>query len=225
MHTDGRTARRCEFHDRLLDAAEALVRENGDVSFATRALAARAGVSPATPFNHFGSKKGVLSGIIARTLTQLAERLSASPRNPDAIERIFAAGDAVTSLYADDPALFRPVFGELLGSGQSEPGQLVAQANASWLKGLRAARADGRIQSGRSLEVVASQLEVHWIGALAGWIAGAFDKTAWLCRVQYGTALVLTNVATDAERPRLRRRTLAIEKRLSVTRAGYSRDV
>jgi len=71
------------------------------------------------------------------------------------------------------------------------------------------------IQRSRDLEVVASQLELHWIGALAGWIAGAFDRSAWLARVEYGFAIVLESVVVDAERAKLRRKTLSIEKKLS----------
>ncbi len=222
--SDGRTARRFEFRTRLLDAAEALVREGGGVSFSMRALASRAEVSPVTPFNHFGSKRGVLDGIVARSLGQLEERLGARAVALDPIERIFAGGDVVTTLYADDPELYRPVFSVLLGSAPGEPSQMVAHAYASWLKGLRDAEASGRLQCGRHLEVVASQLEVHWIGSLAAWVGGAFDKPTWIDRVRYGTALVLTDIVIEKERGGLERRIAAIEKRLARGKENLEND-
>ena len=212
---DGHAARKDETRNRLLDAAETLVRVCGGVSFSTRALAARAGVSPATPFNHFGSKRGVLAGIIARSLEDLSEQLAARARTPDPIEQIFVAGDTVTSFYASDAALYRPVFAELLGSRRDEPNPLFEQAAASWLSCLEAAHAAGRIESGRSLEVIASQLETHWIGTLSGWTAGGFSKTEWIARTRYGIALVLTSVTPPSEQLQLRKRTLEMEKKLS----------
>ena len=47
----------------ILEAAERLIREEGDVSFSMRALAKEAGVAFVTPFNLFESKAGVLTAL------------------------------------------------------------------------------------------------------------------------------------------------------------------
>lgn len=47
----------------ILDAARDIVTSLGDAGLTMRALAARAGVSPATPYNLFGSKQAVLQAV------------------------------------------------------------------------------------------------------------------------------------------------------------------
>ena len=109
---EGYVVRHDEFRNRILDAAEALIAEAGNTSFATRELAIRAGVSAATPFNHFGSKRGILSAIVDRSLERLATRREQPTRLGDPLERIFRNADVVVSYYAAKPKLFRPVFGD-----------------------------------------------------------------------------------------------------------------
>ena len=47
----------------ILDAAREIITTLGDAGLTMRALAARAGVSPATPYNLFGSKQAVLQAV------------------------------------------------------------------------------------------------------------------------------------------------------------------
>src|SRR5271168_2287443 len=52
-----REAGKRERRRRIIEAARALIRETGNAGLSMRALAARAGVSLATPYNLFGSKR------------------------------------------------------------------------------------------------------------------------------------------------------------------------
>ena len=52
---------------RILDAAEHLMRQ-GKADFSMRDLASEAGVSFATPFNHFGSKAGIMQALSGRRI-------------------------------------------------------------------------------------------------------------------------------------------------------------
>ena len=90
---EGYVVRHGEFRNRILDAAEALIAETGDTSFGTRELAIRAGVSAATPFNHFRSKRGILSAIVERSLEQLGAQREPPTRVGDPLERIFRDAD------------------------------------------------------------------------------------------------------------------------------------
>ncbi|HJY24659.1 MAG TPA: TetR/AcrR family transcriptional regulator [Actinomycetes bacterium] len=60
--------RRTSSSDRVLAAAEALIREDAYSSTTMEELAAAAGVSRATVFNRFGSKLGVLQALFTRCM-------------------------------------------------------------------------------------------------------------------------------------------------------------
>ena len=210
---EGYVARHDEFRNRILDAAEALIAETGDTSFATRELAIRAGVSAATSFNHFRSKRGILGAIVDRSLEHLATRRENPTRPGDPLERIFRNGDAVVAYYAAKPRLFRPVFGELVGKpvfselagNEASRYHTLQQANMSWRLGLDAAAEAGQLRRGRDLDVIAHQLEVNWLGSLVLWIIGRVDGDGWKLQSEYGTALTLASVVAAEELDRLGR--------------------
>jgi AcrR family transcriptional regulator len=211
---EGYVVRHSEFRNRILDAAEVLIAETGDTSFSTRELAIRAGVSAATPFNHFGSKRGVLSAIVDRSLERLATGREHPTRLGDPLERIFRNADAAVSYYAAKPKLFRPVFGELVGNEASRYHTL-QQANASWRLDLDAAVEAGQLRRGRDLDVIANQLEVNWLGSLVLWIIGRVDGDGWKLQSEYGTALTLASVVAAEEWDRLGARITRLERRLA----------
>lgn len=184
---DGYVVRHGEFRNRILDAAEVLIAETGDTSFATRELAIRAGVSAATPFNHFGSKRGILSAIVDRSLERLATRREHPTRLGDPLERIFRHADAVVFYYAAKPKLFRPVFGELVGN-EATRYHTLQQANTTWRIGLDAAAEAGQLRPGRDLDVIANQLEANWLGSLVLWIIGRVDGDGWKLQSEYATS-------------------------------------
>jgi AcrR family transcriptional regulator len=211
---EGYIARHGEFRTRILDAAEALIAETGDTSFATRELAIRAGISAATPFNHFGSKRGILSAIVDRSLERLAARREHPTRLGDPLERIFRNGEAAVSYYAAKPKLFRPVFGELVGS-EAISYRTLQQANTSWRLDLDAAAEAGQLRRGRNLDVIANQLETNWLGSLVLWIIGRVDGDGWKLQSEYGTALTLASVVAAEELDRLGGRITRLERRLA----------
>jgi AcrR family transcriptional regulator len=77
--------------DRVLDAAEGLIREDAFHTATMDELAAAAGVSRATIFNRFGTKLGVLQALYARCLE--------SPEM-EAIQKAIAIEDPVAALEA-----------------------------------------------------------------------------------------------------------------------------
>jgi AcrR family transcriptional regulator len=211
---EGYIVRHGEFRNRILDAAEVLIAETGDTSFATRELAIRAGVSAATPFNHFRSKRGILIAIVDRSLERLATRQQHPTRLGDPLEGIFRNADAAVSYYAAKPRLFRPVFGELVGNEASRY-QTLQQANTTWRLGLDAAAEAGQLRRGRDLDVIANQLEANWLGSLVLWVIGRVDGDGWKLQAEYGTALTLASVVAAEELDRLGGRITRLERRLA----------
>tara|TARA_R110002096_G_scaffold75490_3_gene178367 strand:+ start:824 stop:1567 length:744 start_codon:yes stop_codon:yes gene_type:complete len=212
---NGYALRREKFRKKILDAAEALIVETGDLSFGMRELAVEAKVSAATPFNHFGSKHGVLNGIIERSLNHLSPKRIVQNPKEEPVAGIFRHCDEVVKYYASKPELYRPVFGEVLCAPTTGVANAIQLANSYWKAGLQAALEAGQIKPGRNLDIVASQLEANWLGPLILWVGGSLDGEAWRRQAEYGTAIVLLSLVEDSARNQLERRVEELEILLS----------
>src|SRR5262245_600339 len=90
-YTGSRRRKGPESVDRVLEAAEQLIRENAFHTATMDDLAAAAGVSRATVFNRFGSKLGVLQALFRRCM---------EGPEMEAIQHALAIDDPVESLEA-----------------------------------------------------------------------------------------------------------------------------
>src|ERR1700744_217344 len=86
-----REAGKAERRQRIIEAARELIRETGNAGLSMRALAARARVSLATPYNLFGSKHAIILAVLEDV--RQYEELFAASRVTGAVERIFMALD------------------------------------------------------------------------------------------------------------------------------------
>src|SRR5437016_14215729 len=74
-----------------LRAARELLEENGGADLSLRAVARRAGVSPAAPYRHFADRDALVSAIAAEGYRELAEYLAAAhpaPSTPDDLDAV-----------------------------------------------------------------------------------------------------------------------------------------
>jgi AcrR family transcriptional regulator len=86
--------------ERVLDAAEQLIREDAFHSATMDELAAAAGVSRATVFNRFGSKLGVLQALYARCIeSPEMEAVMAAFEIEDSLAALEAVIDAVCAMW------------------------------------------------------------------------------------------------------------------------------
>jgi len=207
-HLDGHALRKQHFRDRMLDAAEELILEKGDASFSTRDLAKRAGVSQATPFNHFGSKMGVLDALIERSLAEIAFATRVTSEDP--LDRMFEAVDPVIRYYSRRVSLYRPVFAVVLGHDSAGPA--LVRAISHWRKSLLFAQRSGLIQEGRDLDAIAEQLEANWLGTALSWIQYSLSHEQWRDVARYNLALTLCGVVTDNARARAMKEVRRLEE-------------
>ncbi|MEY9964858.1 AcrR family transcriptional regulator [Streptacidiphilus sp. MAP12-16] len=94
----------------LLTAAMDLLEEDGG-SLSLRAVARRAGVSPAAPYRHFADKEALESELAAAGFADLRQRLAASVTAPAVPEDFARLGVSYVRFALDRPALFRLMFG------------------------------------------------------------------------------------------------------------------
>src|SRR5713101_2089298 len=71
-----REARRRSARDAIVDAAWALVAEEGLAGWSMRDLARRAGITTPTVYAYFGSKNAIYDAMFGKAATQFAERMA-----------------------------------------------------------------------------------------------------------------------------------------------------
>ncbi|HWE33218.1 MAG TPA: TetR/AcrR family transcriptional regulator [Solirubrobacteraceae bacterium] len=96
----------------LVRAALDLLHESGETELSLRAVARRAGVSPAAPYRHYADREALASAVAAVGYRELAERLAAAHPMPSTPDELASVAIAYVQFALERPALFRIMFGE-----------------------------------------------------------------------------------------------------------------
>jgi AcrR family transcriptional regulator len=96
----------------LVRAAIELLEESGETELSLRAVARRAGVSPAAPYRHYADREALVSAVAAVGYGELAERLASAHPSPSTPEELASVAVAYVLFAVQRPALFRIMFGE-----------------------------------------------------------------------------------------------------------------
>jgi AcrR family transcriptional regulator len=96
----------------LVRAAIELLEEGGERELSLRAVARRAGVSPAAPYRHYADREALVSAVAAVGYRELAECLAAAHPSPSTPEQLASVAIAYVQFALERPALFRIMFGE-----------------------------------------------------------------------------------------------------------------
>ncbi|MHB8693312.1 MAG: TetR/AcrR family transcriptional regulator [Solirubrobacteraceae bacterium] len=96
----------------LVRAAIELLEESGETELSLRAVARRAGVSPAAPYRHYADREALASAVAAVGYRDLAERLATAHPSPSTPEQLASVAVAYVQFALERPALFRIMFGE-----------------------------------------------------------------------------------------------------------------
>lgn len=105
----------------LIDAADALLMQQGLTGLTLREVARTAGVSHAAPYHHFASLDELLAAVAARSFETLGAAMAAAARNADARQALLEIGDAYVGHACARPAHFRLMFGPLLARKEAHP--------------------------------------------------------------------------------------------------------
>ena len=95
-----------------VNAAMELLEESGETALSLRAVARRAGVSPAAPYRHYADREALVSAVAALGYRELAERLAAAHPSPATSKQLTSVAVAYVQFALERPALFRIMFGE-----------------------------------------------------------------------------------------------------------------
>jgi AcrR family transcriptional regulator len=199
---------------RILDAAEQLIHQTGGADFSMLTLADRAEVSPATPYNLFGSKPQLLFALFNRSLTELPVKdLTASYNDP--LDRLLETTRVVATHLATHAEFFRPLYRALIGvSDDLHRPEFVEHHLQRWKRALADVQRAGLLSSAVTADQVARQLMINFAGTVDLWVHEELDGDGFTAEAAFGTALLLLGAAISLAQPRLLRHLKAARRGL-----------
>lgn len=188
----------------ILQAARDLMRSARGDGFTMRELAEAAGVSLVTPYNHFGSKFGVMRALVNVALAEIQARYQAAPPPEDPLERVLLMAQLGVDVLVEDDLVLRRASGALLAGNEVERSTDLRAATAGlWRHTLDADFPLRPCVARLGLDPIATQLSVIFRGALTYWVAGEIDSDQFRRCVDEGTATVLLAFVDEAHAPML----------------------
>ena len=200
-----------ERRQKILDAAEHLIRESGSTHFTMLDLAKQANISPTTPYNLFGSKGAVLYTLLNRALDDLILGGEANEASGSPIEAAVHSMTRAADLFIGDPALFRPLYKFQLGENAlMDRPHYMQRVLVMWRRsvdGLLTAGYLAEHPSGAKIgrDDFALALLTHSIGVLDLWVQEELQDAEFRARMAHDTALLLFSVAKPQDRKMLYR--------------------
>lgn len=202
----------------ILDATLALLRSAPIEKVSIEAIAAQAGVAPATVYNLVGSRDQLLLACVDRLIDSLIDDLVRFPLNDDPIAAAVRIVESACDAFIVDGDAFRQIAGAVNGiarGGRSisvDPAQLQISA-------MRAALEAGHLRSDADPVALGRQVYLSYNGAFFAWAARQLTDEGFRAAALHGLWTVLVVSATDSNRDRFSVHARIAAERL--VRAGY----
>lgn len=213
---------------RILDAAEELLRDTGGADFSMLALANRAEVSPATPYNIFGSKAQLLFALFNRSLAELpVKNLTTSIKDP--LDRLLETTEVVSTHLANRADFFRPLYRAQVGVlDDIHRPEFVQHHLQRWKRALADIERADLLSPGVTADRLARQLMIHFAGTVELWAHHELDGAGFAAEAVFGTVLLLLGSTIPEVRLHLLRRLKAAQRclqaRLATSRAAGEKN-
>jgi AcrR family transcriptional regulator len=217
-----REAGKAERRERIVRAARELIRETGNAGLSMRMLAARAGVSLATPYNLFGSKRAIVLAIMG-DIREFHERFS-HLKATDPLERIFQAVDLEVEIHVADPAFYKTMWAAVFDTSDDLRVTLWSPKRAAFWRGLLTAAAEaGAIAPEIDRDWLLRQLDHVFRGTMMDWLVGVLEDEQVAPAARHGFALMLKGACTAEWRGPLGARVIEGQARLRTLRTARIR--
>ena len=189
----GKAARR----EAIVNAAERLVRDCGGTDFSMLELARLAGVSPATPYNLFGTKSGILYALLNRSADRMFSVAASLPSATSPEVGTMAVADTLAHILTSDPVFYRPLYGFLMGVPDREwRPPFIERARAFWLSAIPT---EEERPFGLSRSRIAQLLVVQALGCIEMWVHGEIEDSALAHELKRPVAAILLGLTHDAD--------------------------
>ncbi len=190
-----REAGKAERRRRIIHAARDLIRETGNAGLSMRALAAKAGVSLATPYNLFGSKRAIVLAVLD-DVREFQDRF-AHLRATDPLERLFAAVDMSVDFYLADPPFYRTLWSAVFDCSDDVRTEIFNWKRAAFWRNLVAeASQRGVLAPDVNVELLFRALDRNFESAMLEWVVGELPSDLLAATIRFGHALILKGAAS-----------------------------
>ena len=190
-----REAGKAERRRRIIHAARDLIRETGNAGLSMRALAVRAGVSLATPYNLFGSKRAIVLAVLD-DWREFLDRF-AHLRSTDPLERLFTAVDMAIEFYVTDPPFYKTLWAAMFDASDDVRRQIFNSRRDEFWRGLILdAASAGVIAPGVDVELVFRALDRSFGAAMLDWVVGEIESERLAPTIGHSYALILKGAAS-----------------------------
>ncbi|MFM5922746.1 MAG: TetR/AcrR family transcriptional regulator [Novosphingobium sp.] len=182
----------------IVDAAHALVRETGGAGFSMLQLAARAGVSPATPYNLLGSKSEVLRRVVEDEFASFAVRLGdEAERAP--LDRLLRAIDLIVVHYLAEPDFYRGLYAAIHGiEGNPLREMMSAEGLALWSTMVAAAIDSGQLEPVFPARDLTALLLRTVAATVESWLAEAWENDRFATEMTRASRLMLLGLVKES---------------------------
>lgn len=184
----------------LVETAQVLMREAGDAGFSMKDLAARAGLSPATPYNLVGGKADVLRLVVRDEFERFGRKLGSLPADGP-LQRLLAATRLVVDHYVEDRPFYRGLFHAALSSASPEVRDFMSgEGRQLWCGLLGAAMDAGQLSASLKAVPTTDALLRTISGVTEAWLAGDWGADRFALEMRSGVGLVLASAAAEDQR-------------------------
>ena len=161
-----------------------------------RALAARAGVSLATPYNLFGSKRAIVLAVLDDV--RVFQDRFANIKSADPLERLFTALDMAVEFYVADPPFYRTLWAAVFDVSDDVRGEIFnSTRNAFWRDLVVRVAEAGVVGASINVDQLFRVLDRSFESTMLEWVMGELEPEVLAPTVHYGYALILKGAASD----------------------------
>lgn len=201
VHSDGvpgrHDANKARRRTAILDGTLTLLRATPIEKVSTEAIAAEAGVAPATVYNLIGSRDQLLLACVDRVIDTLIDDLARLPLNDDPLGAALRIVEGSCDAFIVDAAAFRQIVGAVNRISRAGWSLAVDPARLQ-MTAMRAALESGLLRSDADPMVMGRQVFLSYNGALFAWAARQLTDEGFRAAALHGLWTVLVaNVATE----------------------------
>lgn len=187
----------------ILDAAEQLIRESHGTNFSVRQLSTLAGVAPATPFNIYSSKEGILYALLSRNLDRIIDE-GLIFKDSTGVGSVIAAARYAVDSFIGDPDFMRPLYKILLGvSHPVYRPQFMARSLSYWRIAADQIPDEALVVPATIKATMAITLQAQFLGWMEFWVHEEFSDEDFRTHTIDGVCAVIMGFVDDVSRQTL----------------------
>ena len=195
--------RRAQRRDHLVQTARVLIREGGDAGFSMTQLAARAGVSPATPYNLIGGKPEILRVVVHEDSDAFMAKVAAVT-GVSALAVLLAATALVVSHYEADRPFYRGLYRAASSFEATDVQYFMRDEGRPLWRGLVRAALDSGELTGRLQVAPFTDALLRVIASTSlAWLTGDWTVERFSLEMSHAVRLAIAAVAASPARERL----------------------